>query len=109
VLVGMGMIVAIMAVMIVAFVGGLAVQRGLSRFRVGVVFEGVGSAQLFCLPGANSAPTIRLYWLMPEADFWLQSISARMQAFGSLCKVKQHLAARAEPSGVQAREYLISW
>jgi hypothetical protein len=45
----------------VAFVRGLAVQRGVSRFRVRGVFEGVGSAQLFCLPGANLAPTIRLY------------------------------------------------
>jgi hypothetical protein len=60
--VGMGMIVpmAFMVVMIVAFVafaGGLVVQRGLGRFRVGVVFEGVGRTQLFRLPGADSAPT----------------------------------------------------
>jgi hypothetical protein len=55
------MVVAIMVVVIVAFVRGLAVRRGLSRFRMGGVFEGVRSAQLFCLPGANFAPTIRLY------------------------------------------------
>jgi hypothetical protein len=59
-LMGMRMIVVV-AIMVVAFVRGLAVQRGVSRFRVRGVFEGVGSAQLFCLPGANLAPTIRLY------------------------------------------------
>jgi len=48
-------------------------------------------------------------WLMPEADFRLQSISSRLQAAGSFSKVKQQVAARAEPGSAQKGDYLISW
>jgi hypothetical protein len=46
---------------------------------------------------------------MPEADFRLQSISSRLQAAGSFSKVKQQVAARAEPSSAQKGDYLFSW
>ncbi len=37
----------IMTFMIVAFVCGIELERGIGRFRVGVVFESVGRAQRF--------------------------------------------------------------
>jgi hypothetical protein len=80
--------IVVMAIMVVALVRGLAVQRGLSRFRMRSVFEGVSSAQQFCLPGANFAPTIRLYRLLHEAGSRLQCISPGSQACGSFLQSK---------------------
>jgi hypothetical protein len=110
----------VVAVMVVAFMVAVSVivpvvcvkMRGLGRLRMGVVLEGIRRAQLFCLPGAISAPTNCLFWVMLEADSWLQSIawlSSGLQTAGSLSKVEQSDAARAGTSNVQKRKYLISW
>jgi hypothetical protein len=43
----MAVIVAFVVMMIVRLKRAFLIERGLGRFRVGVVFEGIGSAQRF--------------------------------------------------------------
>jgi hypothetical protein len=104
----MAVVVVIVTFVSLNFGEWLAAMRGFGRFRVRVIFEGVGGAQRFAfraqIPRQQSSNLAGA-----QCSSRLQSPCSGLKLASAPSKVTQMPSSRASVSTAQTGNYLISW